>query len=153
MIQLRPVEMTEKSQLWDLLQEYLGENGRRVFAATKNQDGSYSYPYFDHYWQEPTRFPFYIVDEDSVVGFVMIRRLAPVLYSIAEFYVRPHYRRAGIGRSAVTEVFETFPDNSWLISVIHENKPAFDFWMNIAERSTVQIELEIIDKRRFRWIE
>jgi ribosomal protein S18 acetylase RimI-like enzyme len=135
-VTIRPVDETEKTQFWDLLQEYLGEDGGRVFAAPKNQDGSYSYPNFD-----------------TIAGLVMVRKLTDDLYSIAEFYIRPPARRTGVGRNAVSSVFETFPDKSWLISVIRQNKSAFEFWLNIAEHSTVPIELEIIEKRRFRWIE
>ncbi len=150
-IQLRQVTKTDKPRFGDLLQQYLGEDGGRVFAAPKNPDSSYSYPYFNLYWQEPTRFPFYIIDGNIVAGFVMIRQLSGDLYSIAEFYILPDKRRSGIGRAAMNKVFETFPEKSWLISVIRQNKAAYDFWINIAENFTVPIELEIIEKQRFHW--
>lgn len=151
LITLRPVEKEESDYFWDLLQEYLAEDGGRVFAAPKNIDGSYAYPYFDLYWQEPARFPFYIMSENDVAGLVMIRRLADDLYSIAEFYIRHHFRRAGIGRDAMNEVFKAFSEKSWLISVIRQNKPAYEFWLNIAEHFPIPIELEIIEKRRYHW--
>ncbi|MFI5264230.1 MAG: GNAT family N-acetyltransferase [Candidatus Kapaibacterium sp.] len=152
-IELRSVPEHERSSFRDLLEEYLGEDGGRVFAAPKNPDGSYSYPYFDLYWQEPTRFPFYITGKDEILGFVMVRKLAEDICSIAEFYVRQHFRRAGIGRAAIKKVFEAFPEKSWLISVIRQNRSAYDFWINIGENSTVPIELEVIEKQRYRWPE
>ncbi|MEP7235188.1 MAG: GNAT family N-acetyltransferase [Ignavibacteriota bacterium] len=153
MIQLQAIAKNEAPQFRDLLQEYLGEDGGRVFAAPKNPDGSYSYPYFDLYWQEPSRFPFYIIDGDIIAGFILVRKLAVDLYSIAEFYVRPHLRRAGIGTTAMKKIFETFPERSWLISVIRQNNSAYNFWISIAENSAVPIELEIIDKQRYHWPE
>ncbi len=152
-IQLRPVEVSEKTDFWNMLQEDLGEDGGRVFAAPKDSDGSYAYPYFDRYWQEPGRMPFYITDDGRVAGFVLIRKLGDDLYSIAEFYIRPEMRRNSIGKSAMNKVFEAFPERSWLISVIRQNERAYHFWLHVAEHSSAPIELEIIEKRRFRWPE
>ncbi|MBS1902787.1 MAG: GNAT family N-acetyltransferase [Bacteroidetes bacterium] len=145
-ILLRPVEEHEVDHFWDLLQEYLGEDNGRVFSVPKNEDGSYEYPYFDLYFQQPTRFPFYVLQAEDIIGFVMVRELADDFYYVAEFYVRPEARRAGVGREAMECVFSTFPEKRWLISVIRQNEPALAFWLEIARGSGVPIELEIIDK-------
>ena len=135
-----------------MLQEYLGEDKGEFEFGLKNPDGSYQYPYFDLYFKEATRFAYFIEHNSEFVGFAMVRGITDEYYTIAEFYVVPEKRRSGLGRAVMNVLFAEFPKRKWLISVILQNEDAVKFWLNIAGGCTEQIELEIIEKRRFNWV-
>src|SRR5262245_58010684 len=99
------------------------------------------YPYFEDYWSEPTRYPFVISAASRVAGFALIRRLNSTgELEMAEFYVAPEFRRAGIGRIAARALFAKFP-GEWRIAVLRSNKGGALFWPRVVPgTSRPQIE-------------
>ena len=61
------------------------------------------YRWFDHYWRDEHRLPFFIEANGSVVGFCLIRVMDGG-WNVAEFGVRPERRREGLGRAAVAAI-------------------------------------------------
>jgi predicted acetyltransferase len=128
-IQLATIPPERKSELSALLQDYQTE-----LAGYSGEAPESRYPYFDLYWQEPARHPFFILNNGRVAGFVLVRRLVegpnPAAHSVAEFYVLPAYRHRGIGREAAWQAFRMFPGR-WHVAQEAGNTPAQLFWQRV----------------------
>ncbi len=133
-LDVRSAKRADKARLGELLQEYLAE-----FATfehiEQHDDGSYVYPYFDHYWEDPNRYPFLFRQGDAPAGFALLRfDIDPATgresMEMAEFYIRPDFRRSGAGRAAATQLWELFPGR-WIVRVLKSNKNAYPFWKTV----------------------
>ena len=111
-----PVAHADGTALRAMLQGYLAEIG----AAPE-------YPYFDLYWSEGGRYPYWIKTSGQIVGFALIRRLAADIMEIAEFFVSVPWRRRGIGRAAARALFAAHP-GSWLVRTLPMNSNSQAFW-------------------------
>lgn len=123
-IQLSKVFCEEKNTLQKMLSSYLTE-----------MNLSTEYPYFDTYWQDDKRLPFFIKQNRKIVGFVLINDFIidndfQANQSIAEFYVKPDFRRKGIGKNVAMELFKTY-QGKWEIRQQINNKNAQLFWTKV----------------------
>lgn len=142
---LTPVE--QKPLLKQLMQLYLYD-----FADYTQDDlpenGFYSYPYLDLYWEEPGRYPFLIRADGQVAGFVLVRITRDAdgqeINQIAEFFVLRKYRRRKVGQTAAWMAFDHFPGR-WHVQEIPENQPAQRFWRKIINEYTQGQFTEIAD--------
>ena len=137
---LLAVDAASKNQLREMLSAYLNELGQY-------SEVDLSYKYFDSYWLDCNRWPFFIEKENETVGFVLLNTWSPSQkgtdYAIAEFCVLPEFRGSGIGKSAVTKLLHSRP-GLWEISVVLRNKTAKAFWTSALKIPGV-FELEQID--------
>lgn len=87
--------------------------------------------YFDAYWQERGRWPYFIRHGDPIAGFVWVNTWSPsgrgTDFAIAEFYVAPEARGAHVGCDAAVATFRTHP-GQWELSVLPTNAAALAFW-------------------------
>ena len=90
-----------KPLLWALLQSHLHEHATHTPTDAADTDGVYLYQYFDLYWRDPKREALAFWQAGNVVGFAMVNDWSasglPTDRSMAEFYIRPKFRRAGLG--------------------------------------------------------
>jgi predicted acetyltransferase len=105
-----------------------------------NEHGLYGYTYFDYYWTEDTRHPFFIRVDGKLAGFALINEYCyvvkePGTKSIAEFFVMRKYRRKGIGKSVAVQVFDRFP-GKWEVIQHGENEPSKIFWEKVIREYT-----------------
>ncbi|RST60645.1 GNAT family N-acetyltransferase [Siminovitchia terrae] len=128
-ITIEQVDYDKKTALRHLLELYNYE-----FSEFTNDDvnefGLYDYKYLDNYWNEPTRFPFFIKVDGKYAGFALIRKVTTdtgIYYSMAEFIVMKKYRKMGVGKTASFILFNKYKVD-WQVSVIQENNPAKEFW-------------------------
>jgi predicted acetyltransferase len=122
-VALRSANPGDRDRLAVLLAEYLYEFDGRTEP----------YPYLDSYWQEESRLPFVITDDDEIVGLCLIRRMND-WWSIAEFFVVPGARRGGVGRRAVAALTEAaMSDGATCLEakVHHSNAQALPFWRSV----------------------
>lgn len=136
-IEIYPAPVEQKSVLRNLMElcshDYSEYNGEDV-----DEHGLFGYPYLDHYWTEPDRFPFLVKVDGKWAGFVLVRRLAEMetpTHSIAEFFVLRKYRRKGVGRITALYIFDQFP-GQWLVGQEQDNHPAQVFWRRIITEYT-----------------
>lgn len=130
-LEIVPAQVEDKPVLRHLLQlclhDYSEFNGKDV-----NEHGLFDYPYLDHYWTEPGRYPFLVRVEETLAGFVLVRRLDEdePLWQMAEFFILRKYRRRGIGREVAHQVFDRFKGR-WEVTQEDGNLPAQAFWKQV----------------------
>jgi predicted acetyltransferase len=129
--ELRKVPYEEKEILLNLLEKYNYEFSQYE-PDDVNELGLYGYKYFDLYWTEENRHPFFILVDGRLAGFVLVNtnHLADgdlANHSISEFFVMYKYRRMGVGRFAAFTVFDMFP-GKWQLKRHPKNIPSVHFW-------------------------
>jgi predicted acetyltransferase len=118
-------ELADKEVLRQLLEFNAYEFARLSDDAVLNERGRFGYSWLDHYWTEPTRYPFLIRVRGQIGGIVLVTGTDP--RSIAEFLVMPQYRRLGVGLAAARYVFELF-GGAWSVHEVPGNEAAVAFW-------------------------
>ncbi len=133
---LSPAALFEKEVIRSLLQPYLeelsqlpGEN-----PPYKDSSGMYHYSYLNAYWQESDRFPYLIFVEEKPGGFALVSK-HDNQWKMAEFYVRPEFRRQGIGEKVALGIFYKHPGD-WHISFNKHNVPGRRLWKKLAGQFT-----------------
>ena len=129
-VELIPIPVSEKAALKAVLDPYLIEHADQVDPQGIHGDPG-SYDFFDPYWVDPARHPYWIVADGERVGFCLVNTHAPsgqpIDHAIAEFCVLPAYRRAGLGRAALAAVLARHP-GQWELQVYRSNRQGFAFW-------------------------
>jgi predicted acetyltransferase len=98
-VEVRQAAEAEQSQIEQLLNDYLAElnQHREISVGATSAAG---YRYLKDYWCDSNRFPFTLWANNELAGFAFVRRTEedqePV-FQVAEFFVKPRYRRCGIG--------------------------------------------------------
>ena len=136
---VRPAEAGEQPIMAELLQLYLKEFATFTHVD-RDANGRYEYPYLSHYWQDPQRFPFLIVSNNTTLGLALVRLETDPLNGdqqtdMAEFFILPAYRRQGLGQLAAKTLFGLFP-GPWLVRVLLSNVAAEPFWRTCVEACT-----------------
>lgn len=135
-IEIQSARVEDKPVLRNLMElcqhDYSEFNGSEV-----NEHGLFDYPYLDHYWTEPGRFPFLVRVAGKLAGFVLVRALEATgdepMWEMAEFFILRKYRRQGIGRIVAHQVFARFA-GKWRVMQEKGNLPAQAFWRRVIER-------------------
>jgi len=81
--------------------------------------------YFEYYWTDPQRFPIVAYKDDELIGFCLLRS-EEKFYSIAEFYIKPKFRRLGYGKTLLNFTLEFCKQKG-----IHSSIIAFSFVNNL----------------------
>lgn len=105
-----------------------------------NQQGRFEDPYLESYWKDPQREPYFIEVNDTLAGFVLIKRGvggegSPRMYDVAEFFVTRGYRRQGIGTRSAFQIWDRYRGR-WRVRVIQRNQGAVDFWEEVIREYT-----------------
>jgi predicted acetyltransferase len=130
-VEVRSIPVSEKGDLWTDLQEYI-EEMRAFDESIERVGGVYQYKWFDHYWNGGERWPFWAIVDAEHVGFALLRREESGEMEVAEFYIRPRFRRGGVGLSFARALLAKYRGR-WLISEYRENSTAVHFWRKVIE--------------------
>ncbi len=138
-VELVEVKETEKSVLRQLMELYAYDFSE-FDDEDVNEHGYFGYTYFDYYWTEDSRHPFFIKVDGKFAGFVLISDYAYILKigeakSVTEFFVMRKYRRKGIGKSIAFDIFNRFP-GKWEVIQHSENEPSKVFWEAVVAEYT-----------------
>lgn len=123
-MRIAPVPVGEKQLLWDMLQTYIDELS--VYAGIQRVNGAYEYKFFDAYWGDEGRWPFWAMADDHRAGFALILRDGDAM-RVGEFYILPEFRRSNLGVSFARALLARFP-GPWKIRQMAANKLAVAFW-------------------------
>jgi predicted acetyltransferase len=91
------------------------------------------YPDLEKYWNDESRFPYIIKQDEKNIGFVFVRYINEGernYFSIAEFFIMRKYRRKGIGRRAAEHILDLHK-GQWEIFQMDSNKSAQAFWRRV----------------------
>ena len=132
-IEIKHVKKEEKEILRNLLEKYDYELSQ-YDDRDVNDLGLYGYDYFDCYWTEEKRHPFFIRYNGKLAGFVMVNDYPDIKietdYSIGEFFVLYKYRKYGIGKYTAKYIFDKFK-GKWQFKILPKNKISEIFWKKI----------------------
>ncbi|HTW36195.1 MAG TPA: GNAT family N-acetyltransferase [Rhizomicrobium sp.] len=129
---VEPVSIGEKLLLWDMLQTYIEELS--VYAGVQRVNGVYEYKWFDAYWTDEHRWPFWAKEDGSRAGFALILRDVDAnAMRVGEFYIRPEFRRSRMGEAFALALLARFP-GPWKIRQMAANRPAVAFWRRTLAR-------------------
>jgi predicted acetyltransferase len=148
-VEVEGAAKSEKATLHNLLQLYLHDMSE--FApGTVDADGLFHYKFFDAYWTESERYPFFIRVDDSPAGFALIRRDQDGRADVSEFFVMRGYRRRGVGSMAAKRLFDLFPGD-WQVRQESANTGAQRFWREaISQYTGGDFEDLVLDDGRWR---
>jgi predicted acetyltransferase len=128
-IRLAPVALADKPALWAMMSEYLIEHARKVDPGGAGDP--LAYEYFDLYWTEPERRPYWIEHEGARAGFALVNAWSPsglgVDHAMGEFCVAAPWRRHRIGVAAAGLAFAAHP-GQWELQVHRANPEGMAFW-------------------------
>ncbi len=131
-VELRRIDRADRPAPDRLLDAHLSELGTYREFPVGPTDAA-TYPYLSLYWQEPGRHPFVVVAEGARAGFVWIREIEKEsITEVSEFYIRPAFRRCGLGRASLAEVWRRF-SGAWRVEVHPRNAAAAAFWLSCVE--------------------
>ncbi len=147
-IALVPIKISEREILKNMLFEYQKE----MLGGDPGE-----YKYLDSYWQDPDRFPYFIEVDGKMAGFALVNGYNLIITegkNIAEFYIKKEYRKNGVGKEAVRQVYNLFP-GKWEIRQIMENPNARSFWLKVIAEFTENNFIEVArDDDKWRgWIQ
>jgi len=91
-----------------------------------------------HWPDEWVGYPFLIRADGELAGLCLVQRREdgpPPLYEMGEFFVLRRFRRRGVGRHVIRDMFDRFPGR-WRVRVLVGNKPAEAFWRGVIAEYT-----------------
>jgi len=101
-----------------------------------DEEGRFTYPGLESYWQDGGRIPLLIRAGDGIAGFALVNQWSalglPLDHVVAEFFVLRKYRRARVGARAALSIFRRYPGR-WEVPVAWYNPPALAFWRKVTE--------------------
>ena len=131
MRRIQVVPLVKMEEMRGYLYEYLIELSEFDPDIKFDEHGLPIYKWFDCYWEDKNRFPIYLIMEDKIAGFALIRELDNMAYEIAEFYVCPEYRKDGNAIWFATEITNLF-EGQFVFSTRFTNPRAIKFWGKFA---------------------
>lgn len=90
-------------------------------------DGRYRDDRLRTYLAYEEHWPLVIRSDGEVAGFALVRKSKPDTHVVGEFFIKPEFRRAGVGVAAVDQILQKFKSN-WEIPFQNENPIAASFW-------------------------
>ncbi len=144
--EFRLATLEEKEIVKQLLMEY----SREMYKYERVPSSKFaSAQYFDDYWIEQERFPFIAIRKEIVAGICLLRDTGES-YSIAEFYIKPKYRRIGLGRKFIRFIIDFCRTEGKYKEVfansLVDNLLAKWFWNSIGFRTK---EVQEAEKEKF----
>ena len=125
------VNEIRKEEMRQYFYEYLKELSEFDPSIEFKKDGTPIYKWFDVYFLNKDRFPIYLMIDEKIAGFAMIREMGPLHYDFAEFYVSKDYRKDGNAIFFAKEITELF-EGKFEFATRFSNPRAIKFWQKFA---------------------
>lgn len=138
-IELQAVALDEREILSNLIEKYYYELSQ-YDNTDVNKLGLYGYEYLDYYWTTDGRWPYFIIVDGKLAGFVLVNNIPEVDdietdFQIVEFFVMYKYRRLGVGRQAIFKLFDIHKGR-WQFKVHPKNIASVYFWNKVVNEYT-----------------
>lgn len=128
-IELRRPSRSDRNLIRRMMELYLYDFSEYE-DADLDEHGLFSYGDLDYFWFEPTHAAFLVTVDDKLAGFVLVDndvKLSESERAVSEFFVMRKYRRRGVGKQVVHQLFDLLPAR-WEAAVMETNQPAQQFW-------------------------
>ena len=133
-------------ELWQLYTQDLA-----LFRnLTVENDGRYRDDRLRTYLAYEEHWPLVIRSDGEVAGFALVRKSKPDTHVVGEFFIKPEFRRAGVGAAAVDQILQKFKGN-WEIPFQNENSIAAIFWRKTIAKlgfSAIESVSELADDQK-----
>lgn len=136
-IQVEKINIKDKDILSNLLHLYSYELSKNFFPhLSLNEMSSSAYLHLDDYWEKDECIPYFIKLESEIVGFILINKDFKLLpkennsYNVSELFVLDQYKRKGIGKNAIFQVFKNHI-GKWEVIPASNSISAEVFWKKI----------------------
>jgi predicted acetyltransferase len=157
-VTLDPAGREARETIANLFQLYVHDFSEQWAGTDRGElrpDGLFEpYPFLDSYWQEARRWPYLILADGHLAGFVLINDHShsgrPIDCAVAEFFVVRKHRRGGVGRAAAKAAIARRP-GQWELAVARTNVPAQAFWRGVAAELAVPGSVEETDQADDLW--
>ena len=134
MIRLQAVKAEERQLFWNINQKYLYEM-TLYYPDPMDEQGNYHYGHFDAYFTDAERKAYFIFDDETMIGFVMLNPYSYIGHApdnvIAEFTIFPAYRRKHHALEAAKLILDAHPGR-WEIKYNEGNTAAKKLWNAVA---------------------
>ncbi len=137
-IKITLVNFKDKEVLRALINDYQ----KGILKSEKPEE----YKYLGSYWQKPDRYAYFIEVDGKIAGFVLVNNYNLVemdAKNISEFYIKPEFRKKGVGKMSSKKVFDLFP-GKWEVRELESNPTAQKFWRNVIAEYTDNNYKEVI---------
>jgi len=130
-IKVLPALREQKPVLANLLELYAYDFSEFIDLKL-GADGRFGYKRLPLYWEDSNRYPFIVMVDDCLAGFVFVHRGSAIsdnenVWDMSEFFILRGYRRRGIGMKVAHEIWKSFP-GQWEVRVMDQNQKAREFW-------------------------
>lgn len=129
---IRLISVKEKEIARKMLNEYLTELSAFDDNIVFDDKGVPVYKWYDpYYFTDKDRYAFFLIVDGKQAGLCFIRQMKDDEFDIAEFYVKPTYRKDGNALYFASEVISLFNGNI-TFSTRHKNVRGIKFWSKVA---------------------
>jgi len=144
-ITLKEIELEKKDILNNLMQLYLHNISLNFPMDFDSNTGMYGYDDIEKYFENDNNKAYFILKENEIAGFMLID-LSDEKNIVQEMFVLNNYKRKGVGKTAVSILFDKFRGN-WEIKSLPCSESAEKFWISsVKEYTNDQFNLEYVGK-------
>lgn len=127
MYDIRIVSLRDKREYREYFNSYLVELSQYDKSIEFDEKGTPKYKYFDYYFKDDDRYPYWLYLNNEIAGIAMIREFEKEEYEIAEFCVLEEYRGNNNAISLASLLLDNFSGN-FIFSTDLANVRAVKFW-------------------------
>jgi predicted acetyltransferase len=145
----------QETPLANLLELYLHDMSE-TFPIRISEQGRFGYAWLPTYWAEPEiRSAYLIHSESGLSGFVLTTLGSPAsqhpaAIDVAEFFVLRRFRRTGVGRAAMHQLWDQRPGH-WVVRVSEGNSGGRAFWGRVVREYGEGVSERSIPGRHYPW--
>lgn len=144
-ITLKEIELEKKAILDNLMQLYLHNISLNFPMDFDSNTGMYGYDDIEKYFENDSNKAFFILKEKEITGFMLID-LSNEKNIVQEMFVLNNYKRKGVGKTAVSILFDKFRGN-WEIKSLPCSESSEKFWISsVKEYTNDKFDLEYVGK-------
>ena len=146
-IELVPISHLDRMMLHKMFQFYLYDMSRVMkWPFSDKGDFEVDSSIVDAYFSEENHFPYFIKQNDMIVGFSLARRYPDDkdLMDMGQFYIATMHSGNGLGKYAFEKTLQKYPGN-WQVRVLEGNTPAYAFWKSTISKLSSSTVNEILD--------
>jgi len=139
------VELNQKMILKNLMTLFLHDLSEFNEEQEFNQEnGLFEFDVFEWFFEKEGLSPYFITHEENIIGVILLQSTPftnPGQYDflINSFFIIKKYRRKGLGKQAVLDLFQQRPGR-YAIGQLSNNIPAIQFWRNIYKSIEVEFQ-------------